>query len=135
MRLQKSERFPLDVHEKSWGREYWAENCPEYCGKVLEFDRAHSGTSMHYHVDKLETMLVAQGHLQVDLIDTDDGSEYHVDLLEGDRMQIPRAQPHRLTAREDDTVVVEFSTFHADSDSYRVGPRMGSSCSALMSTR
>ncbi len=114
-----------DIHPKSWGHEVWVANNADYCGKLLVFDRAHSGTSMHFHVQKLEDMLCLKGRVQVDYLDTSDGTEHSFDMSEGESVQIPRSLPHRLTAREDGTVVVEFSTTHYESDSHRIGPRLG----------
>ena len=111
-------------HEKTWGYELWIANHDEYCGKLLYIKKLKS-TSMHFHVDKLETMYVARGTLVLDLIDPETGEEY-VELLEcGDSIDIPCGQPHRLRASVDDCTVYEFSTHHEDADSYRVGPRCG----------
>ncbi len=114
-----------EVHEKSWGREFWIENHDLYCGKILEFDKAGSGTSMHFHRDKVETMYLQKGKLRVELINTSDGLKYELVLLPGQKIFLDTFQPHRLTALEDGTVLYEFSTHHEDFDSYRVGPRNG----------
>jgi mannose-6-phosphate isomerase-like protein (cupin superfamily) len=109
---------PNVVHPKSWGEEVWVENCPEYCGKVL---RVHRGkhTSMHFHIKKLETMYVVTGLLRIDLIDPETTDKYAITLEPGQWVQIPRGQPHSLHG-ETDVELMEFSTTHEDSDSYRV---------------
>ena len=109
--------------EKDWGSETWFANNLErnYCGKVLEIKKG-KGTSMHYHVDKHEVFYVLEGTLKVDWIDTDSGEVYTVHVAKGESMEMPQGIPHSLIADEafEDVKLIEASTFHRDSDSYRL---------------
>ncbi len=101
-----------EFHPKSWGGEWWIENCAEYCGKLLVF-RAGGKTSMHYHEKKLETMYLQSGKMLIKMEDET------VPLEPGDKIQIQRFQLHQLIAIED-SELFECSTFHEESDSYRI---------------
>ena len=109
--------------EKDWGSETWFANNLErnYCGKVLEIKKG-KGTSMHYHVDTHEVFYVLEGTLKVDWIDTDSGEVYTVYVAKGESMEMPQGIPHSLIADEafEDVKLIEASTFHRDSDSYRL---------------
>lgn len=100
-----------EVHAKSWGAEFWIENCPDYCGKLLVF-RAGGQTSMHYHVKKLETMYLAKGKMLIRF------ENETIPLSVGECLQIQRGQKHQLVAIED-SELYEFSTTHSEDDSYR----------------
>ena len=78
--------------DKDWGYEIWMANNEKenYCGKILYIKFGHS-TSMHFHQKK---------HGEVFVLD--------------------RLMPHRLVPKGGDVKFVEISTFHEDSDSYRV---------------
>lgn len=112
---------PPKLVEKRWGSEIWFANTHihDYCGKILKITRGNC-SSMHYHLDKHETFYILEGTLQVNLIDTASGEEQEVFLKEGETLEIPQGQPHRLTADDRDVVMIEASTFHRDNDSYRV---------------
>lgn len=109
-----------DIHPKAWGGERWLCNNDEFCGKLLSF---HAGAkfSLHFHKNKREVFWVLGGKLLLVTIDTDDGSRKETVLAAGDVVEIPRLLPHQIIALEE-SKVVEFSTHHEDSDSYRVAP-------------
>jgi quercetin dioxygenase-like cupin family protein len=100
-----------EVHENSWGRELWLENCPDYCGKLLIF-RAGGKTSMHYHVKKLETMYLRKGKMLIRFED------HTVGLDVGEKLQIQRGEKHQLIAIED-SELIEVSTQHFEDDSVK----------------
>tara|TARA_Y100001938_G_scaffold146168_1_gene224475 strand:+ start:1075 stop:1479 length:405 start_codon:yes stop_codon:yes gene_type:complete len=107
--------------EKDWGYEIWMANNREenYCGKILKIYEGYK-SSMHYHLKKHETFYILDGELKVDLIYTKSGNTGYKLLKKGDVMEIQRGQPHQLIAYDGDVELVETSTFHEDSDSYRV---------------
>ena len=109
------------VVEKEWGREIWMANNLEenYCGKILQIHQGYN-SSMHFHMKKHETFFIMKGALQVDTIDTMDGTINTTILYEGDTMEIKRGRPHQLIAYDGDVELIETSTFHEDSDSYRI---------------
>lgn len=109
-----------ELHPKAWGGESWICNNEEFCGKLLTI-KAGAKFSMHFHRDKREVFWVLSGMLTLATIDTATAIKSEVVLTTGDIVEIPRLLPHQLTGLED-SKVVEFSTHHEDSDSYRVTP-------------
>lgn len=119
--MAKIEKKTLSVtycKQRNWGWEYWVENLPEYCGKILHIINGCRG-SLHFHINKLETMLLNFGKVQLRLIDTETAEEYFVELNPGDSIKIPRGQPHQIIALEE-SEIIEFSTFHDENDSKRL---------------
>jgi mannose-6-phosphate isomerase-like protein (cupin superfamily) len=106
---------------KTWGWEQWIVNNEKYCGKLL-FIKAHQKCSFHLHLLKDEVLFIQKGRIRFSYryieeaftewplkVVLDDNYAYHV-------------QPglvHQMEALED-TLIIEFSTQHFDSDSYRV---------------
>lgn len=111
----ESETFRFD---RGWGYEIWIENLSDYCGKALYIFEGKCG-SMHYHMNKLETMYLEWGHVRLDFIDAELGSQYSIDLFTGDSIRIPRGQAHQIHGIEK-SKLMEFSTIHEESDSYRI---------------
>ena len=109
--------------DKEWGYELWRANNEEegYCGKLLYIKKGHS-SSMHYHANKHETFYILKGKLELELIDTQSTQRTSIILEEGDTYVLERFLPHRLAPApgEDSVEFIEISTFHEDSDSYRV---------------
>lgn len=103
---------------KGWGNEIWLCNNDEFCGKILQFNK-DARFSMHFHVNKREVFWVQHGLIELTTINLDDASRHTVTLKSGDTVEISRLLSHQIRALED-SVVVEFSTHHEDSDSYRV---------------
>lgn len=106
---------------KTWGMEVWFVN-REYCGKRLIFAEDHR-CSAHYHKNKHETFLVTHGRLMVEVCymiggkpDYDETFIYEV----GETIEIPVGAIHRMTAVGGNAAIIEFSTHHEDSDSYRI---------------
>lgn len=106
--------------DKAWGWEEWIVNNEEYCGKRL-FIKKGAKFSMHFHRFKHETFYVVHGYCQLTLIDTTDARRETFPLVAGNSATINRFMPHQIEAL-DDTLLIEFSTTHLDSDSYRVEP-------------
>ena len=102
--------------EKAWGHEEWIVNNDKYCGKKLVFKKSHR-CSMHYHKIKDETFYLLYGQMLIEL-EQKDGSIQKRVITPGDIQHITVGLPHRMTALVD-SAIIEFSTFHMDSDSYR----------------
>lgn len=102
----------IKVVQKPWGKEEWIVN-KDYCGKLISI-RKNCHSSFHYHKKKNETFYVIDGKLLVSL---NKGIEKILD--KGEVIDIHEGTLHRLEALED-TKIIEFSTHHEDSDSYRV---------------
>ncbi len=112
-------KTPIKV-EKTWGYELWIHNDSQYCGKLLVFTKAGNHFSMHYHMIKNETWYVQKGSFQFDWIDTQLAKLQRTILNEGDVVYIEKGKPHQLTALNDDSIILEVSTEHFNSDSYRI---------------
>lgn len=108
-----------EIVNKGWGREIVIDNNDEYCGKILEF-RAGTKFSDHYHLIKKETFYVLDGLLNLYYYDLMNGSKRYKQLRPGDVIKINRGEPHQIQAVMDSRII-EVSTHHEDSDSYRIG--------------
>lgn len=109
------------TEKKVWGWEEWIVNNDDYCGKRLHFAAAGSATSMHFHVKKHETMYVESGAFNIITIDTQTCNMTVRRLDRGSSIVIEPNTPHRIVALEP-AVLIEFSTHHENSDSYRLSP-------------
>lgn len=116
--LTTSKKQQSEIVEKGWGKEIIFVNTPEYCGKILCFDK-HKKFSMHYHIQKKETWYVAKGRFILNWINTQTGTMYSEYLSVGDVITNERGEPHQLVALEY-SEVFEVSTKHYDEDSYRI---------------
>ncbi len=104
---------------KGWGWEDWLWN-GVYCGKILHFFEGKC-CSWHYHKMKEETFLVSLGRIQLTYGWNHDIEKADVRLLNtGDAFHVSPGLVHRMRGYEGDAEIIEFSTHHMDSDSYRV---------------
>jgi mannose-6-phosphate isomerase-like protein (cupin superfamily) len=94
-------------------------NNNKYCGKILHFNK-NAKFSMHYHLIKDETWYVRDGTFLFKWIDTKTADIKEEILTIGDSIHIPMGLPHQLIAGELGGEIIETSTEHFDSDSYRV---------------
>jgi quercetin dioxygenase-like cupin family protein len=108
------------IHRKGWGEEVWICNSEKYCGKLLRFNKG-AEFSMHYHMLKHETFYVLHGSLTLKGINLNDASPYECELGPGSILVIPAGNPHKIIAHEASTII-EISTQHFESDSYRIQP-------------
>jgi rfaE bifunctional protein kinase chain/domain len=102
----------LDIVPKVWGFEKWLENNDKYCSKLLSLNKGYQ-CSLHYHKIKDEMFLVAKGHIRLELGDK------VLHLKENNFIRIPPGTHHRFRGLED-SEILEVSTHHDDSDSYRI---------------
>lgn len=98
--------------EKIWGTELWLVNCSHYGCKILKLNKDFQ-CSLHYHKLKTETFIVIRGHVKLEVPDV------MVTLGPGDSYNIHPGMEHRFTGLTD-ALIVEVSTMHLDSDSYRL---------------
>ena len=107
--------------EKQWCYEIWLVNNKEenYCGKILYIQEGYS-TSMHFHANKHESFYILEGELQIDILDTLTTHIHSKILQEGEVFSLDRVIPHKLIAKDGPVKFIETSTYHEDSDSYRV---------------
>lgn len=105
--------------DKGWGYELWIANKPQYCGKLLHFEKGKR-CSWHYHRIKEETFFLGNGEIRL-LVGWDDDltKAQEVLLNPGDRYEIPVGLRHQMIALQESDLY-EFSTEHFDEDSIRV---------------
>ncbi len=97
--------------KKVWGLELWVSN-NSYCGKILKLKKDFQ-CSLHLHKEKKETFLILSGEVRFELAKK-------VSILKPmDIVDIPRDTLHRFTGIKN-SVMIEFSTHHENSDSFRV---------------
>lgn len=108
------------MHKKAWGFEEWIVN-DEYCGKILNLREGYK-CSDHMHKLKDETFLVILGAVFLHVRFANEDGEYvayeKVVLTPYDYYRIRPGVIHSFTGLED-SKIIEFSTHHEDSDSYR----------------
>jgi len=97
--------------QKVWGSEEWIVNNDLYCGKILNLKKGFRG-STHFHKNKHETFYLLDGKVLLELEDS------KTIMNEGTSLTIEPGLKHRFTPLEDSRII-EFSTHHMDSDTYR----------------
>ncbi len=97
---------------KSWGKEVWMANTELYCGKLLILEKGKS-CSLHLHKIKDETFYIYSGKV---LMKIEEGGRV---MNAGDAVLIKPETKHKFTGLEN-SVIIEISTHHEDSDSYRI---------------
>jgi quercetin dioxygenase-like cupin family protein len=112
--------FPdMEFVKKGWGFERWIINKPEYCGKLLFFEK-DKRCSWHFHKIKDEVFYLQSGKLLVKYSDEDDLENAKEIILEpGQNFYVYTGLRHQMIALED-SELFEFSTQHFDEDSYRI---------------
>jgi quercetin dioxygenase-like cupin family protein len=106
---------------KGWGGETWIWNSDLYCGKLLHFI-AGKRCSWHFHQIKDEVLYLQSGRVLLKYgTDDDINKAVEVALSPGDAFHVLTGLRHQMLALED-SVIVEFSTHHEDSDSIRITP-------------
>lgn len=108
-----------ELYSKGWGHEEWLINNDLYCGKILHFNQNRK-CSFHYHKLKTETFYVESGEVAIYHSWQDELSKAQKTLLKpGQIFHVPVGLRHQICALTE-ARVFEFSTFHSESDSYRV---------------
>lgn len=97
---------------KLWGYEKWLENNNRYCCKLLVINKGYQ-CSLHYHKEKDEMFYVSKGHIR---LESNGKISY---MKEGNFTRITPGTKHRFRGIED-SVIIEVSTHHEESDSYRI---------------
>lgn len=96
--------------KKVWGEEEIIVN-RDYCGKLLKLKQGFS-CSTHFHKKKDETFFLIRGKILMEL-----GKKKWI-MSPGDSCHIKPRTLHRFTGLTD-AQIIEFSSHHEDSDSYR----------------
>ena len=93
----------------------------KYCAKQLIINPGES-TSMHFHIDKHETMIVIAGKLRIEYIHKK--KVHATELKPYDSFVIAPGLPHKLKcpkSEKEPTRIIECSTKHYNDDSIRIG--------------
>ena len=107
---------------KGWGFEIiWATN-DLYCGKILNFTKPGSKTSLHYHKDKAKSWFVNSGNFKLRVIDPKSAQLTESVLKEGDTFNVPPLIPHQLESLSNNAMIFEVSTKDTVEDNYRIAP-------------
>jgi mannose-6-phosphate isomerase-like protein (cupin superfamily) len=113
----------VSLHDKVWGNETWIVNNGLYCLKLLKFHDRGNCSSLHFHDDKTESWYVQSGTFEAHVIDTNDANVVVTVLTEGDVVTLTPLTVHQIVCTSDGGgTLIEVSTTHHDSDSYRVFP-------------
>ena len=97
--------------EKPWGYEFWFAHNDLYAGKVI-FMKQGTRSSLQYHNQKHETILIQSGKAKATLEDENGQMREHI-LGPGDIIENPPRRKHRMEALEDITLI-EVSTPQLD---------------------
>jgi mannose-6-phosphate isomerase-like protein (cupin superfamily) len=102
-----------------WGRELRMVNEHEYCSKILELTYP-ARSSVHFHKEKKETFIVLEGVVTIQVGSTmrDYGAGEQVTVL-------PMTEHSFMLSKKNGgrkALILESSTHHEDSDTYRVRP-------------
>ena len=107
----------FQIINKGWGCEKIIDNQPEYCGKLMYFNKGKK-MSFHSHDSKKETFYLLSGKVIFRYIDLTNADYKETILAPEDIVHIPRLLPHQIEALED-SIVIEFSTHDDVNDSFR----------------
>lgn len=97
--------------EKFWGTEFWVSNS-EFCVKVLQINPGRM-CSLHCHKIKKEEFHIISGRVK---LERDDFTHY---MSAGEKLMIQPGSYHRFSS-VDGAMILECSTHHDDSDTYRL---------------
>lgn len=124
--LKESDGITVDDNHK-WGYELRLVNTPLYCGKLIVLDNSYP-SSLHYHKDKTETFIVLAGRAMIVYWIPSDSYEPEDDPHNtgicgeygpGSIITMEKKQMHRFWTKDIPTLLLEVSTHHEDSDTYR----------------
>lgn len=106
-------KTPVRTVEKVWGRELWLVNSEKYCAKRLVVNPG-AGSSIHCHMKKEETFIIAAGSCVL-LVE---GTQTDVkQLKQGDSVTIPAGTFHGFwNNKQEECSILEISTHHDDQD-------------------
>lgn len=111
-RLILHKNIEIDI-DHIWGYEVRMVNNEKYCGKLLVLTNSDI-SSLHYHKDKTETFIILAGRVELVLGDV------VMEFVAGDKSTIYPGTNHRFKAITRRALILEVSTHHEDSDTYRI---------------
>lgn len=107
---------------KDWGYELIFADETEYAGKLLVFPKKDSNFSYHFHKTKKETWFVQSGEFKLVSSSPFKDENYRrvLDLKENDCITIEPGLVHQLVSVEDNSTIIEVSTFDDEFDNHRI---------------
>jgi len=113
-------KLKLKTINKSWGNEIFVWNKGR-CTKIISIERGKD-CGWHYHKLKDETIYVLTGSVLI-MYSTKDDLKFSckVMLKAKEAIHIPEKLRHQVFSLEENTVIIESSSTHYDSDCYMVG--------------
>ena len=114
----------MEVEKPLWGKEEIIVNTDDYCGKKLHIREGHR-FSLQFHKIKDETFYVEKGLILLEKGEDGEAEKNpkvikHIVLKEGDIMRIPQYTIHRCGSLKGESTIIEVSTHHEDSDTYKL---------------
>jgi len=111
------------IVEKTWGYEHIQHATEKFTVKHLVYTKAGNYCSLHSHTNKYEEFKCIKGSFRIELFQVDaDGRLYNPDtviLKVNDLIRIDRNRAHRMTALENNSVLLEVSDFDSAEDNVR----------------
>jgi D-glycero-beta-D-manno-heptose 1-phosphate adenylyltransferase len=113
------------VVEKVWGKECWIVNNNLYCAKILQIKPGYA-CSIHYHKNKTETLTVVSGQCDSEIYKFQENPpkkilDVYRCMEEGHQITLSPNVVHRFSSERGCTIL-EISTHHEDTDSFRLEP-------------
>ena len=102
----------MNIVKKTWGNELVIVNNELYCSKIMTLKK-DCCCSVHYHKIKTEDFYILEGKIKLELLGNT------IIMKKGDTIHIEPLGVHRFTGIVD-SKILEISTHHEDSDSYRI---------------
>ena len=115
-RIAHGDILEVDANHK-WGRELRLVN-GIYCGKLLELSVPGCPGSLHFHKNKTESFVVLSGMVHILTPDSDITEAIY---YPGNVLTLIPGQRHQFWAVTNPALLLEVSTPHKDSDTYRCG--------------
>ena len=110
----------VEIDKKhGWGFEIRCVNNELYCSKFLVLTNPHVTSSLHYHKNKDETFCVMSGEVNIEIRNGNDIPKSRI-YTAGMQVRIKPGVRHRVYAHSSQAVILETSTHHEDSDTYRI---------------
>ena len=111
------------VEAKEWGNviKIVDNENNNYSGRIININQ-NKQTSTHFHSKKHKTFYVLNGTLVLDIVEPDTAEIMSYEIDSEETFEIEQNVAHRLRAVDSGVTVIEVSTYHHDTDVYRVQP-------------
>ena len=111
----------VKIIPKGWGSELVFASNSDYCGKVLQFDRAGAKCSMHHHATKHESWYCLSGSFIINYMNPATAERLQESFKPGSVWHNAPGEDHQIECFEPGQIL-EVSTADSPDDNYRVEP-------------